>query len=180
MADQEEKSEEPQVTVFGKAKAAATQVGEIGTKATHATDTIFNMLSWKLAAYLKSDQTKGKAPTKSSVAVGGAFAFSYGNHVDTVTIASSAVLDSGNSTYLQAIIDEGPQRTVFRYRRPNARRARGTPVLLVPPLAAPASCFDLRRGCSMAEHLLLFMDGIEIGYGRLATAPRLPGHLLAE
>src|SRR3954454_4955620 len=53
-----------------------------------------------------------------------------------------------------SIIDEGPQRTVFRYQRPNARRARGTPVLLVPPLAAPASCFDLRRGCSMAEHLL--------------------------
>jgi polyhydroxyalkanoate synthase subunit PhaC len=53
-----------------------------------------------------------------------------------------------------SIIDEGPQRTVLRYRRPNARRARGTPVLLVPPLAAPASCFDLRRGCSLAEHLL--------------------------
>jgi polyhydroxyalkanoate synthase subunit PhaC len=53
-----------------------------------------------------------------------------------------------------SIIHEGPQCTVFRYRRPNARRARGTPVLLVPPLAAPASCFDLRRGCSMAEHLL--------------------------
>ena len=28
------------------------------------------------------------------------------------------------------------------------------PVLLVPPLAAPAICFDLRRGCSVAEHLL--------------------------
>jgi polyhydroxyalkanoate synthase len=27
-------------------------------------------------------------------------------------------------------------------------------VLLVPPLAAPAICFDLRRGCSLAEHLL--------------------------
>jgi polyhydroxyalkanoate synthase len=53
-----------------------------------------------------------------------------------------------------SIIDEAPQRTVFRYRRPNPRRARGTPVLLVPPLAAPASCFDLRRGCSLADHLL--------------------------
>jgi polyhydroxyalkanoate synthase subunit PhaC len=53
-----------------------------------------------------------------------------------------------------SIIHEGPQCTVFRYRRPNARRARGTPVLLVPPLAAPATCFDLRRGCSLAEHLL--------------------------
>ncbi len=27
-------------------------------------------------------------------------------------------------------------------------------MLLVPPLAAPASCFDLRKGCSIAEHLL--------------------------
>jgi polyhydroxyalkanoate synthase len=27
-------------------------------------------------------------------------------------------------------------------------------VLLVPPLAAPALCFDLRRGCSLVEHLL--------------------------
>jgi polyhydroxyalkanoate synthase subunit PhaC len=27
-------------------------------------------------------------------------------------------------------------------------------VLLVPPLAAPTICFDLRRGCSMAEHML--------------------------
>lgn len=53
-----------------------------------------------------------------------------------------------------SIIAEGRQCTVFRYRRPNARRARGTPVLLVPPLAAPATCFDLRRGCSLAEHLL--------------------------
>ncbi len=26
-------------------------------------------------------------------------------------------------------------------------------MLLVPPLAAPASCFDLRRGCSLVEHL---------------------------
>ena len=27
-------------------------------------------------------------------------------------------------------------------------------MLLVPPLAAPAICFDLRRGCSLAEHLV--------------------------
>ncbi|HEY8866592.1 MAG TPA: alpha/beta fold hydrolase [Solirubrobacteraceae bacterium] len=53
-----------------------------------------------------------------------------------------------------SIIDEAPQRTIYRYRLPHARKARGAPVLLVPPLAAPASCFDLRRGCSMAEHLL--------------------------
>jgi polyhydroxyalkanoate synthase len=64
-----------------------------------------------------------------------------------------------------AIVDEGPQRTVRRYLTPAApgvARSAGAPgdalgappVLLVPPLAAPASCFDLRRGCSVAEHLL--------------------------
>ena len=31
---------------------------------------------------------------------------------------------------------------------------RGDPVLLVPPVAVPDACFDLRRGCSLAEHLV--------------------------
>ncbi|HST39333.1 MAG TPA: alpha/beta fold hydrolase [Conexibacter sp.] len=59
-----------------------------------------------------------------------------------------------------AIVDEGPQRTVRRYLHPGeprgsaARSGSRPPVLLVPPLAAPATCFDLRRGCSVAEHLL--------------------------
>ena len=54
-----------------------------------------------------------------------------------------------------SIIDEGPQRTVRRYRPPERPGpVRHAPVLLVPPLAAPASCFDLRKGCSIAEHLL--------------------------
>jgi polyhydroxyalkanoate synthase subunit PhaC len=51
------------------------------------------------------------------------------------------------------LIDEGPQRRVHRYL-PLGRERTGLPVLLVPPLAAPALCFDLRRGCSVAEHLL--------------------------
>ncbi|HKG38235.1 MAG TPA: alpha/beta fold hydrolase [Conexibacter sp.] len=38
--------------------------------------------------------------------------------------------------------------------RPPAGDVTAPPVLLIPPLAAPASCFDLRRGCSLAEHLL--------------------------
>ena len=53
-----------------------------------------------------------------------------------------------------ALIDEGPQRRVHRYLPVVDRRADAPPVLLVPPLAAPATCFDLRRGCSLAEHLL--------------------------
>ena len=54
----------------------------------------------------------------------------------------------------KSIIDEGPQRTVYRYRPARGGPRRRSPVLLVPPLAAPASCFDLRRGCSLAEHLV--------------------------
>jgi polyhydroxyalkanoate synthase len=51
------------------------------------------------------------------------------------------------------VIDEAPQGTLSQYLTAE-ERTRHLPVLLVPPLAAPTSCFDLRRGCSMAEHLL--------------------------
>lgn len=52
------------------------------------------------------------------------------------------------------IIATGPQRTVRRYELPGGLApSQRTPVLLVPPLASPAICFDLRRGNSMAEHL---------------------------
>jgi polyhydroxyalkanoate synthase len=54
----------------------------------------------------------------------------------------------------KAIVAEGPQRTVYRYLRRGWQPSHATPILLVPPLAAPAWCFDLRRGCSVAEHLL--------------------------
>jgi polyhydroxyalkanoate synthase len=55
-----------------------------------------------------------------------------------------------------SIIAEAPQCTVFRYVAPEGGTAptRDLPVLLVPPLAAPPICFDLRRGCSLVEHLL--------------------------
>jgi polyhydroxyalkanoate synthase len=67
------------------------------------------------------------------------------------------------------VVDRGPQRTVSRYE--SDRRRRGAPVLLVPPLAAPAICFDLRRGCSLAEHLVVggrrtyLLEYGEIEYG---------------
>ncbi|MDV6011708.1 alpha/beta fold hydrolase [Haloechinothrix sp. LS1_15] len=53
----------------------------------------------------------------------------------------------------RVLIDQGPLRAVYRYTSRDPELA-GPPVLLVPPLAAPADCFDLRRGCSLAEHLL--------------------------
>jgi polyhydroxyalkanoate synthase len=49
------------------------------------------------------------------------------------------------------VIDNGPQCRVLRYDRADDD---GPPVLLVPPLAAPAFVFDMRRGCSLAEHLV--------------------------
>ena len=53
----------------------------------------------------------------------------------------------------RTLIDKGPMRSVYRFNSAG-RALGGDPVLLVPPLAAPATCFDLRRGCSLAEHLL--------------------------
>jgi polyhydroxyalkanoate synthase len=73
-----------------------------------------------------------------------------------------------------SIIEEAPQRTVYRYgARGGDLPSRGLPVLLVPPLAAPTICFDLRRGCSMAEHLLsLGHPTYVVAYGRIGYSDR--------
>jgi polyhydroxyalkanoate synthase len=74
-----------------------------------------------------------------------------------------------------AIIDQGPQRAVHRYRLPRRAQAH-SPVLLVPPLAAPASCFDLRRGCSVAEHLIaLGRPTYLVDYGPIGWSDRALG-----
>jgi polyhydroxyalkanoate synthase len=74
-----------------------------------------------------------------------------------------------------AIIDQGPQRKVHRYRLPRRPQAH-SPVLLVPPLAAPASCFDLRRGCSVAEHLIaLGRPTYLVDYGPIGWSDRALG-----
>jgi polyhydroxyalkanoate synthase len=70
------------------------------------------------------------------------------------------------------IIDESPKGTVFQYLAPE-ERTRHLPVLLIPPLAAPTICFDLRRGCSMAEHLLgLGHPTYMVDYGAIAFSDR--------
>src|SRR4051794_508548 len=80
---------------------------------------------------------------------------------DQLTSAAANVFDSlfrGGLADLRrtpaAIIEEAPQCTVYRSLVPDESTCRELPVLLVPPLAAPTLCFDLRRGCSLAEHLL--------------------------
>jgi polyhydroxyalkanoate synthase len=57
----------------------------------------------------------------------------------------------------RTLIDEGPLRVLYHYRPSETTgetdEARD-PVLLVSPLAAPALCYDLRRDCSLVEHLV--------------------------
>ncbi len=54
----------------------------------------------------------------------------------------------------RTLIDEGTLREVYHYRPAATVDQSGDPVLLVTPLAAPSMCFDLRRGCSLVEHLV--------------------------
>ncbi len=54
----------------------------------------------------------------------------------------------------RTLIDDGLLREVYHYRPRGTVHEHGDPVLLVTPLAAPALCFDLRRGCSLVEHLV--------------------------
>ena len=54
----------------------------------------------------------------------------------------------------RTLIDDGELREVYHYRPAKDVPETGDPVLLVTPLAAPALCFDLRRDCSLVEHLV--------------------------
>ncbi|WP_072686826.1 alpha/beta fold hydrolase [Rhodococcus marinonascens] len=49
------------------------------------------------------------------------------------------------------LIDEAPHQNLYRFDTAKSRGDR--PVLLVPPLAVPSRCFDLRPGQSLAAHL---------------------------
>lgn len=75
------------------------------------------------------------------------------------------------------IIEQAPQRTISRYLAPDGRDpAQQTPVLLVPPLAVPTRCFDLRRGHSLAEHLVhLGWPTYLVDYGAISFSDRRLG-----
>jgi len=75
-----------------------------------------------------------------------------------------------------SIVHEGPQCTVRRYRSHRPPRADRAPILLVPPLAAPAACFDLQRGCSLVEHLAsLGYPTYVVDYGPISFGDRALG-----
>src|SRR3954453_4025420 len=73
----------------------------------------------------------------------------------------------------RTLIDEGTLRELYHYRPSVSAREHGDPVLMVTPLAAPALCFDLRRGCSLVEH---FVEGGRptylVEYGQVAFKDR--------
>jgi pimeloyl-ACP methyl ester carboxylesterase len=52
------------------------------------------------------------------------------------------------------LIDDGMLRELYHYRPLPDVPQLDDPVLLVMPLAAPSRCYDLRRGCSLVEHLV--------------------------
>ncbi len=76
----------------------------------------------------------------------------------------------------RTLIDEGKHREVYHYRPSKDAPSEGPAVLLVPPLAAPALCFDLRRGCSLVEHLV--KEGRPtylVDYGQISFSSRNMG-----
>lgn len=52
------------------------------------------------------------------------------------------------------VIDQSHKSTIHRYEPVAGVPLQGDPVLFVPPLGSQSTCFDLRRGCSLTEHLL--------------------------
>jgi len=77
------------------------------------------------------------------------------------------------------VLWDRPHRQLRRFERDEARdgaESRQPPVLLVPPLAAPASCFDLRPRQSLARFLLgTGRTPYLIDYGEIGFADRRMG-----
>ncbi len=79
-------------------------------------------------------------------------------------------------TMPRTLIDEGSLRELYQYRPAPGATPEGDPVLLVTPLAAPSLCFDLRRGCSLVEHLVLQgRSTYLVEYGQVGFRDRVLG-----
>lgn len=75
------------------------------------------------------------------------------------------------------VLHSEPHRELRRYgdveQLHSAREAGGTPVLLIPPLAAPASCYDLGPDHSVVRHLLeTGRIPYVVDYGEMTRADR--------
>lgn len=74
------------------------------------------------------------------------------------------------------VVHAGESATLYRYDLPKGVRRRGLPVLLVPPLAAPALAFDLRRGTSVVEYFVTRGRPVYlVDYGPVTFAHRALG-----
>lgn len=73
------------------------------------------------------------------------------------------------------VLSDEPHRRLVRYDRTTPATA-ARPVLLVPPLAVSARCFDLRPGQSLAAHLLAAGRATYlVDYGQITFADRAMG-----
>ncbi|WP_300008088.1 alpha/beta hydrolase [Pseudonocardia sp.] len=70
-----------------------------------------------------------------------------------------------------------PDAVLYRYDpAPGVQPLDAPPVLLVPPLGAPDFAYDLRRGCSLVEHLVTAGRTVYlVAYGRITFADRRLG-----
>jgi polyhydroxyalkanoate synthase len=75
------------------------------------------------------------------------------------------------------VVDDGPNGVLHRYRPvEGVAAAGGVPVLLIPPLGAPDFAYDLRRGCSLVEHLVTAGRTVYlVDHGPLSFADRRLG-----
>jgi polyhydroxyalkanoate synthase subunit PhaC len=111
---------------------------------------------------VRSDRLPGRLPGAADAGASGTF-----GGVDLIPKPDQVVSAAGNVAHRlvyggladlrpmpRTLIDAGTLREVYHYRPAAHVRDVGDPVLLVTPLAAPALCYDLRRGCSLVEHLV--------------------------
>ncbi|MFN8191290.1 MAG: alpha/beta fold hydrolase [Nocardioidaceae bacterium] len=76
----------------------------------------------------------------------------------------------------RSLIYDGYRRELYHYRPDPDVEPTGDPVLLVTPLAAPSLCFDLRRTCSLVEHLVQAgRPTYLVEYGEVSFADRKLG-----
>lgn len=77
----------------------------------------------------------------------------------------------------RAAVIGSPDAILYRYLPVDGVHALDAPpVLLIPPLGAPDFAYDLRRGCSLVEHLLMAGRTVFlVAYGRIGFADRRLG-----